>query len=60
MPLSPAPLEDRHKGIALELARRGANVMITYATSKEPTEEVAREVRSLGSGCMLVSAKGIN
>lgn len=46
------------KGIALELARRGANVLITYASSKGPAEEVAKEIRRLGVDCLLCEAKG--
>jgi 3-oxoacyl-[acyl-carrier protein] reductase len=34
--------------IALELARRGADVVVNYAASAEPAEEVAAEIRGMG------------
>ncbi|KAJ9633789.1 hypothetical protein H2201_008912 [Coniosporium apollinis] len=46
------------KGIALELAARGANVLITYASANVQAEEVAREIRALGVDCVAVAAAG--
>ncbi len=34
--------------IALDLARRGADVVVNYASSGEQAEEVAAEIRALG------------
>ncbi|KAF9639252.1 gluconate 5-dehydrogenase [Lasiodiplodia theobromae] len=46
------------RGIALELANRGANVLITYASSKAQAEEVTREIRALGVDSIAVAAAG--
>ncbi|KAJ9631094.1 hypothetical protein H2203_001625 [Taxawa tesnikishii (nom. ined.)] len=46
------------KGIALELAGRGANVLITYSSAQSQAEETAREVRELGVDCIAIAAAG--
>ncbi|GME33287.1 Gluconate 5-dehydrogenase [Neofusicoccum parvum] len=46
------------KGIALELASRGANVLITYASAKTQAEDVSREIQALGVDCVAVAAAG--
>ncbi|KAL9616682.1 MAG: hypothetical protein Q9160_008470 [Pyrenula sp. 1 TL-2023] len=46
------------KAIALELASRGANVLITYASAQVQAEEVAREIETLGVECISVAAVG--
>ncbi|MGN8070146.1 SDR family NAD(P)-dependent oxidoreductase [Mucilaginibacter sp. 22184] len=43
-------------GIALELARAGANVVINYATSPKDADKVAEQVRALDVKCMTVKA----
>lgn len=46
------------KSIALELASRGANVLITYASAKAQAEEVVREMLTLGVDAIAVAAAG--
>src|SRR5579884_594128 len=42
------------RGIAVELARRGADIAINYASDREGAEETAREVRSAGRRAVIV------
>jgi len=42
------------KAIAIELARRGANVAIDYRVDATHAEQVAQEVRSLGVECLVL------
>lgn len=44
------------KAIALHLANEGANVAITYASSKGPAEEVVSEIESMGSKGMAIQS----
>jgi NAD(P)-dependent dehydrogenase (short-subunit alcohol dehydrogenase family) len=44
------------KGIALELARAGANIAINYNSDKAGAEETALEVRALGREAMIAQA----
>ncbi len=44
------------RSIALELARRGANVAINYAGSEDKAEEVVQEVKALGVQAFKVQA----
>ncbi|KAI0847767.1 putative tetrahydroxynaphthalene reductase [Daldinia vernicosa] len=44
------------RGIALELARRGAKVTINYAKSSSAAEEVVKEIQALGSEAIAVQA----
>jgi pteridine reductase len=44
------------KAIALELARRGADVLIHYGTSAEAATETVREIKSLGVNAFSVQA----
>lgn len=44
------------RSIALELARRGANVAINYAGSEDKAEEVVQEVKALGVDAFKVQA----
>jgi len=44
------------RGIALELAREGANVIVNYEKQKEKAAEVARDVEALGRRCLVVRA----
>ncbi|MEA2647602.1 MAG: 3-oxoacyl-[acyl-carrier protein] reductase, partial [Candidatus Binataceae bacterium] len=37
------------RAIALEVARRGANVAFNYLKSEQPAEELKREIEELGS-----------
>jgi 3-oxoacyl-[acyl-carrier protein] reductase len=37
------------RGIALELAKRGASVVINYAASSKPAQEAVKEIESTGS-----------
>jgi 3-oxoacyl-[acyl-carrier protein] reductase len=45
-------------GIALELARRGANILITYNSASQKAEEIASQIRALGSEAAIVQASG--
>jgi 3-oxoacyl-[acyl-carrier protein] reductase len=44
------------RGIALELARRGANVVINYSSSAGPAESVVQEITKLGSKAIALKA----
>jgi 3-oxoacyl-[acyl-carrier protein] reductase len=44
------------KGIALEMAREGADVIVNYNNSKEKANEVARSIEALGRRSMVVKA----
>jgi enoyl-[acyl-carrier protein] reductase III len=44
------------RAIALELARRGADVVVNYFRNREPAEAVAEDVRRLGRKALLVKA----
>lgn len=45
-------------GIALELAKRGADVLITYASSVKKAEDVSAQIKALGVDCIVVKAQG--
>ncbi|TVY39737.1 3-oxoacyl-[acyl-carrier-protein] reductase [Lachnellula subtilissima] len=45
-------------GIALELASRGANVLITYQSASQQAEEVAAQIKGLGCEALIVQAAG--
>jgi acetoacetyl-CoA reductase len=42
------------RAIAIELARRGANVAINYRSGASYAEETAKQVRELGAECLLI------
>ncbi|MBZ5594551.1 MAG: 3-oxoacyl-ACP reductase FabG [Acidobacteriia bacterium] len=42
------------RAIALELAERGADVAINYRNSKEHAESLAKQIRGMGSDCLLI------
>lgn len=42
-------------GIAVEFGRRGANVVVNYASSKEAAEKVVSEIESLGTGAKAIA-----
>lgn len=44
------------RGIALEMAREGADVVVNYNQSKEKAEQVAREIKTMGRRALLVKA----
>ena len=44
------------KGVAIALAKAGADVVINYAGSKERAEEVAQEVTSIGRQALVIKA----
>ena len=44
------------KAIALELAKRGCNVVINYNSSIDAAKETAKEIEELGVTCLLVQA----
>ncbi len=44
------------KAIALELAKRGAKVVVNYAASKKAAEEVIRQIKSSGGDALAVQA----
>lgn len=46
------------RGIALELAKRGANVAITFNSATAEADRVADEVRHLGREAIVVQARG--
>lgn len=48
------------KAIALELASRGANILITYNAAKEKAEEVVKQIQSLGVEASATQATGID
>lgn len=45
-------------GIALELAKRGADVLITYTSNKTKALEVANQIEALGTQALIVEANG--
>ncbi|KAL4891856.1 putative gluconate 5-dehydrogenase [Aspergillus ambiguus] len=46
------------KGIAIELARRGANVLITYNSSRASADEAVEEIRKPGVDSFAIEAQG--
>lgn len=46
--------------MALELARRGANVVVNYANSSEAAEKVVEEIKALGRDAIAVKANVAN
>lgn len=46
------------KGLAIELADRGADVLITYTTSKNKATDVVEEIKQLGVDAIMVQADG--
>ncbi|KAL5363216.1 putative gluconate 5-dehydrogenase [Aspergillus floccosus] len=46
------------KGIAIELARRGANILITYNSSRASADEVVEEIKKPGVDAFAIEAKG--
>jgi 3-oxoacyl-[acyl-carrier protein] reductase len=44
------------RAIALELARRGINVVVNYSRSRQEAEQTASEVRELGVACLVQAA----
>ncbi|RYN23084.1 hypothetical protein AA0114_g12862 [Alternaria tenuissima] len=46
------------RAIALELASRGAKVLITYSSAQAQAEEVCNAIRSSGGDCVAVTATG--
>lgn len=48
------------KAIALELGKRGANVVVNYAGSKDAAEAVAKEIEGMGVKAMAVKADTSN
>ena len=44
------------RAIALELAREGAKVAVNYQSNEAKAQEVAAEIKKLGTACMLVKA----
>lgn len=45
-------------GVALELAKRGANVLITYNRATEQAEQMKGQLESLGVQALCVQAEG--
>ena len=43
------------KGIALELARRGASVVVNYVSSAGPAQEVVKEIESYNNGARAIA-----
>lgn len=43
------------RGIAIDFARRGANVVVNYANSKASADEVVAEIEKLGTGAKAIS-----
>lgn len=44
------------RGIALEMAREGADIVVNYSHSEEKAHEVARSIEALGRRALLVKA----
>lgn len=44
------------KGIALELGKRGANIVVNYGSSAKLAEEVVAEIQSMGSSAVALQA----
>ena len=47
-------------GIAIELARRGAHILITYNTAVQKAEQVAQQIRKLGRRAIIVPGSSID
>lgn len=45
---------------ALSFAREGANVVITYRENKAGADEIAKQINTIGSECLVVQADLIN
>jgi len=45
------------RGVALELARRGASVVVNYVTSEAPAQEVVDEIQAMNNGAKAVAIK---
>lgn len=45
-------------GIALELASRGANILITYQSASKQAEEIASKIHDLGCESLIIQAAG--
>lgn len=45
-------------GIALELAKRGANVLITYQSASSQAEQVSKQIEGYGSESIIIQAGG--
>jgi NAD(P)-dependent dehydrogenase (short-subunit alcohol dehydrogenase family) len=45
-------------GVARELAKRGANVLITYQSASSQASQVAKEIEAFGSEALIVQAGG--
>ena len=45
---------------ALELARRGADIVVNYANSSSAAEELVKEIKSMGRDCIAVRANVAN
>lgn len=43
-------------GVAIELARRGAHILITYNTALQKAEQVAEEIQRLGRRAAIIQA----
>ena len=43
--------------MALELARRGANVVVNYANAKDAAEDVVKQIKALKTGADAISVK---
>ncbi len=43
--------------MALELARRGANVVVNYANAKDAAEEVVKQIKAMKTGADAISVK---
>jgi len=48
------------RGFALELAQRGASVVVNYANSAKPAEAVVKEIEALGSKAIAIKADVTN
>jgi tetrahydroxynaphthalene reductase len=48
------------KEMALELARRGAKVVVNYANSSEAAEKVVQEIKAMGSDAIAIKANVAN
>ena len=45
------------KGVALELAKRGASVVVNYVSSEGPAQEVVQEIESYGNGAKAIAIR---
>jgi len=48
------------KEMALELARRGAKVIVNYANSSEAAEDVVKQIKEMGSDAVAIKANVAN